>query len=46
MFDAKDPEVQCKGCMTCRRITPIGQGAIDNVPLTLKCFLVVTVIYQ
>ena len=22
MFDAKDPEVQCKGCMTCRKVTP------------------------
>ena len=22
MFHAKDPEVQCKGCMTCRKVTP------------------------
>ena len=30
MFDAKDPEVQCKGCMTCRKVTPTFMKHAEN----------------
>ena len=29
-FDAKDPEVQCKGCMTCRKVTPTFMKRVET----------------
>ena len=30
MFDAKAPEVQCKGCMTCRKVTPAFMKRVEK----------------